>query len=97
MPKPIDKTGDIADRLAQFAPVERPAPQIRPDVATHQAPAPGSWPSRESNEFVPQSQVSIKGPAHIIDRFKAMCESGRLRYKYFDMLELLMDRYEGKD
>lgn len=92
MPKPLDKTGTISDRLAQFAPRTRESVELKADVPPA-APS-GSWPSREVPSIVPQGQISIKGPAHIIDRFKYLCESDRR--KYFDMLEILMDNFEGK-
>ena len=51
-----------------------------------------SFPSRDAPR---EGQVSIKSPDNrIIERFKAMCKADRR--KYYDMLEILMDAYEGK-
>lgn len=38
------------------------------------------------------AQISIKGPAHVIDRFKRLCKDDRRHY--YDMLEILMDKFE---
>ncbi len=59
-----------------------------------------SWPSRQPSEQpaepakVEEGQISIKGPLHIIERFKAMCKDDRR--VYYDMLEIMMDNYENK-
>jgi hypothetical protein len=49
------------------------------------------FPSREASS---DGQLNLKGPQHVLDRFKAMCKSDRRAY--YDMLEILMDRYEGR-
>ena len=51
-----------------------------------------SFPSREASL---DAQLNLKGPKHILDRFKAMCKSDRR--PYYDMLEILMDEFEGKN
>ena len=51
-----------------------------------------SFPSREASA---EGQLSIKSPdKRILDRFKAMCKADRRAY--YDMLEILMDSFEGK-
>ena len=51
-----------------------------------------SFPSREATK---EGQMNIKSPDNrIIERFKAMCKADRRAY--YDMLEILMDNYEGK-
>lgn len=51
-----------------------------------------SFPSREAST---EGQLSIKSPdGRILDRFKAICKADRR--KYYEMLEILMDAYEGK-
>lgn len=48
-----------------------------------------SFPSRE---VAAETQLNIKGPADIIERFKALCKDDRR--SYYDMLEILMDSFE---
>ena len=50
------------------------------------------FPSREASS---DGQLNLKGPQHVLDRFKAMCKSDRR--SYYDMLEILMDQYERVD
>lgn len=52
---------------------------------------PTRWPSRQE---VRDGQISIKAPLDTIERFKLMCKSDRRTYA--DMLDILMDRFEGK-
>ncbi|WP_171172919.1 hypothetical protein [Ruegeria sp. HKCCA5929] len=58
------------------------------------------WVSRQpaAEPVAPQKategQISIKGPDHIIERFKQLCKDDRR--VYYDMLEILMDKFEGK-
>ena len=47
------------------------------------------FPSREASA---DGQLNLKGPRHVLDRFRAMCKADRRAY--YDMLEILMDRYE---
>ena len=39
-----------------------------------------------------EAQVSIRGPGHIIERFKKLCKEDRR--SYYDMLEMMMDKWE---
>lgn len=50
------------------------------------------WPSREP---IVEGQISIKGRLSIIRRFQAMCKDDRRTYA--DMLNILMDHFEGKN
>ena len=50
-----------------------------------------SFPSREAPD---DDQLNIKGPKAVLDRFRALRKSER--YKYADLLEFMMDAYEGK-
>ena len=50
-----------------------------------------AFPSREASA---DGQLNLKGPQHVLNRFKAMCKADRRTY--YDMLEILMDRFEGK-
>ena len=47
------------------------------------------FPSREASA---DAQLNLKGPRHVLDRFRAMCKSDRRAY--YDMLEILMDHFE---
>jgi hypothetical protein len=49
------------------------------------------FPSREASA---DSQLNLKGPRPVLDRFRAMCKADRRAY--YDMLEILMDHFEGK-
>lgn len=49
------------------------------------------FPSREASS---DGQLNLKGPQHVLDRFKAMCKADRRAY--YDMLEILMDKFEGR-
>lgn len=49
------------------------------------------FPSREASS---DGQLNLKGPQRVLDRFKAMCKDDRRAY--YDMLEILMDRYEQR-
>ncbi|WP_347100773.1 hypothetical protein [Sagittula stellata] len=49
------------------------------------------FPSREA---ATDGQLNLKGPRHVLDRFRAMCKADRRAY--YDMLEILMDSFEGK-
>lgn len=87
MPKSLD-----LDRLKRFEPSPPAAGPV--SQATPQADASAQrdrWPSREP---VADGQISIKGPLSTIRRFKAMCKEDRRTYA--DMLNILMDRFEGK-
>ena len=47
------------------------------------------FPSREASQ---DAQLNLKGPRHVLDRFRAMCKADRRAY--YDMLEILMDDFE---
>ena len=81
MPAPAkDDLDDFAPRSeARSAP-----PETR--KAVDQASA---FPSRETSS---DGQLNLKGPRHVLERFKAMCKADRRAY--YDMLEVLMDAYE---
>ena len=50
-----------------------------------------NFPSREAPD---DDQLNIKGPKAVLDRFRAIRKAER--YKYADLLEFMMDAYEGK-
>ena len=56
------------------------------------SPSTPIWPDRTPRPA--EDQVSIKGPAHIIERFKSLSKSDRRTYA--DMLEILMNRFDEK-
>ena len=86
MPKPYD----VAGQLAQLAEREEtPRPRREPAV--------DGWPSREPEAKVaeePQGQITMRGRARVIERFRTICKDDRRTY--LDMLEILMDRYEAR-
>lgn len=87
MPKPFD----VAGQLAEIAERETRA---RP----RREPAADGWPSREPEAEAPaqepQGQITMRGRARVIERFRAICKDDRRTY--LDMLEILMDRHEGQ-
>lgn len=72
-------------RAGQGAPI-RPSSETRRSVD-----AVSHFPSREASA---DAQLNLKGPRDVLDRFRAMCKADRRAY--YDMLEILMDRFEGK-
>lgn len=86
MPKSLD-----LDRLKKFEPrptqSEAPPPLAGPVEPSDQ----DRWPSREP---ILDGQISIKGPLATIRRFKKLCKDDRRTYA--DMLEILMDHFEGR-
>ena len=50
-----------------------------------------AFPSREA---AGDAQMNLKGPKHILDRFKTMCKEDRR--PYYAMLEILMDEFERR-
>ena len=48
------------------------------------------FPSREASA---EGQLNLKGPRHVLDRFRALCKADRR--SYYDMLEILMDHLEN--
>lgn len=78
-----------ADTLEDFAPRPREGQGAKAD--TRAIDAVSSFPSREA---AADAQLNLKGPRPILERFRAMCKADRRAY--YDMLEILMDTYEGK-
>ncbi|WP_424991310.1 hypothetical protein [Fluviibacterium sp. S390] len=78
-----------ADTLDDFAPRQRDGQGDK--TAARAIDAVSSFPSREAS---PDGQLNLKGPRPILERFKAMCKADRRAY--YDMLEILMDSYEGR-
>lgn len=82
------------DSLDDFAPRARAgqgeATPIRAHSETRRTvDAVSQFPSREPSA---DAQLNLKGPRHILDRFRTMCKSDRRAY--YDMLEILMDNFE---
>ena len=85
LPTPEDDMEDFSPRRAgQGGQTTMPAAETRRSID-----AVSSFPSREAEAV---KQLNLKGPAHILDRFRAMCKADRR--SYYDMLDILMDRYE---
>lgn len=78
----------VDDGLDDFAPraAARPAVAETRKVIDQAS----SFPSREAGA---DAQLNLKGPRHILERFKALCKADRR--PYYDMLEILMDRFDG--
>ena len=86
MPRSLD-----LDRLKQFEP--RPQGPAQPVAAPAAiAEDPHRWPSREPAR---DGQVSIKAPLDTIARFRKLCRDDRRTYA--DMLEILMNCFEGRE
>lgn len=85
MPKPLD-----LDRLKQFESQSVSKIEAEP-VPDRVGGITERWPSREP---LRDGQISIKAPLDVLDRFKGICKDDRRTYA--DMLNILMDRYEGK-
>lgn len=87
MPRSLD-----LDRLKKFKP-RTLAEETVPSNARPAAPLEQDrWPSREATQ---DGQISIKGPLSTIRRFQKLCKDDRRTYA--DMMEILMDRFEGKE
>ena len=82
---PVDDSDDLAD----FAPRRTSAPAV--DDVRKAVDGASVFPSREAST---DAQINLKGPKHVLDRFKAMCKEDRRAY--YDMLRILMDAYESK-
>lgn len=78
------------DDLDDFAP-RGTAPKAAP-AARKAVDAISQFPSREAPA---DGQLNLKGPRPVLERFKAMCKADRRAY--YDMLEQLMDHYEGRE
>lgn len=96
--KPSPKPAGQGPQASQTPSATAPQPQSmaqpprRSTADTRKAvDAVSRFPSREASS---DGQLNLKGPQHVLDRFKAMCKSDRRAY--YDMLEILMDRYEGR-
>ena len=74
--------------LDDFAPRASAAPQLPNKKAVEEV---SSYPSRQAPD---DDQLNIKGPKAVLNRFRALKKSER--YKYADLLELMMDAYEEK-
>ncbi|MEM9421087.1 MAG: hypothetical protein AAF986_01050 [Pseudomonadota bacterium] len=85
----IPSFDDSVDQLDDFAP--RSSVGQGGTTTVKAIDAVSSFPSREATA---DGQLNLKGPRPILDRFKAMCKADRRAY--YDMLEILMDSYEGK-
>lgn len=77
------------DDLDDFAP--RQAAAKAPSSERRTVDAISQFPSREAQA---DTQLNLKGPRRVLDRFRAMCKADRRAY--YDMLERLMDHYEGR-
>ncbi len=86
------------DDLDDFAPrggsaarqvAQDPATSPRAADTRKAVDAVSRFPSREASS---DGQLNLKGPQHVLDRFKTMCKADRRAY--YDMLEILMNRYE---
>ncbi|MGR3369347.1 MULTISPECIES: hypothetical protein [Roseobacteraceae] len=92
------------EAVTETVPAEAPRRKSRPaeaPVAARHIPsaaetrraidAVSHFPSREA---ATDGQLNLKGPRHVLDRFRAMCKADRRAY--YDMLEILMDQFEGR-
>ncbi len=88
-----DDLDDFAPRDGRTGQQVGPAPQParRTEQARRAVDAVSNFPSREASA---DGQLNLKGPLHVLERFKAICKADRRAY--YDMLEILMDRFEGK-
>jgi len=96
------------DDLDDFAPRGiAPAPAAKPEAAREDAhPAPKRARAERSRgevravsrcpggDVARDGQLNLKGPIESLDRVRALCKADRRAY--YDMLEILMDHYEGK-
>ncbi|OWV39212.1 hypothetical protein [Mameliella alba] len=86
-PKPTPKKSGAG----QGGKARKPAaPTASSRAARRTVDAVSHFPSREAAS---DGQLNLKGPQHVLDRFKAMCKADRRAY--YDMLEILMDSFEG--
>lgn len=84
MPKSLD-----LDRLKKFQPSR--TERVKEDTDKTYEPSLERWPSREPSL---DGQISIKGPMATIQRFKALCKDDRRTYA--DMLDILMNHFDGR-
>lgn len=78
----------LGDDLDDFAPKPAAASSIE---AKKEVDKVSNFPSREA---AIEGQLNMKGSKAILDRFKTMCKDDRR--SYVAMLEILMDKFEGK-
>lgn len=79
-----------ADDLEDFRPRQSTGPA--PCETKRSVDASSGFPSRDARA---DAQLNLKGPQHILERFKALCKADRR--PYYDMLEILMDTYQDQD
>ena len=82
---------DPAPLRAPVAAVPQPRPVPSAAETRRAVDAVSQFPSREASS---DGQLNLKGPRHVLDRFRKLCKDDRRAY--YDMLEILMDRFEGK-
>lgn len=88
---------EFDDGLDDFAPRGAgqggtPAPAPAASVARRSVDAVSHFPSRDPAHL---EQLNLKGPQHVLSRFRALCKADRRAY--YDMLEILMDSYEARE
>lgn len=96
--KPLD-FGSLDDFETRPKPVQRQAtgatrPQMRAleqETAKRAVDRVATFPSREAAD---DSQMNIKAPTAVLDRFRAMAKAER--YRHGEFLEILMNAYEQK-
>ena len=90
----FDDMDDFAPRatvgqVGQMTPAaQAPTPVA---VARRAIDAVSKFPSREAST---DGQLNLKGPREVLDRFRKLCKDDRRAY--YDMLTILMDRYEAR-
>lgn len=87
MPNRLDT--ERLKRLAEATPEPAPSAQLWPSREPTAPPAPQPEESRG-----PDGQITMRGPMSVIERFRAMCKADRRTY--LDMLDILMNEFEGK-
>ena len=89
-----DALDDFAPRFEQRAGEAAPiatATPTRAEEVRRAVDAVSQCPSRDPSA---DGQLNLKGPRHVLDRFRTMCKADRRAY--YDMLEILMDRFESR-
>ena len=85
-------TAGQGGRMAPAASIPTPvAATPRAADARRAIDAVSQFPSREGPS---DGQLNLKGPRDVLDRFRKMCKDDRRAY--YDMLTILMDRYEAR-
>ena len=66
--------------------------------AVTKEPEPKTWPDRSPQASVvvkeQSRQISVRAPISVIDRLQRICKAER--YSYGEMLERMLDAYEGR-